>query len=797
MMVVQTRVPRKAPAGAQGTPRMVSRKIFGQLVFFTLLLLSIGVGTLAGLVFVYSSDLPQVRELEDYRPDVVTELYADNGAAIGSFALERRVMVTYDQIPQVLKDAVLSVEDRHFESHLGVDAIRIIRAGVTDLLEWRKAQGASTLTQQLSRMFFLTPEKAWRRKFQEMLLAIQIERRFTKPQIFSMYANEVSLGYGNFGFEAASQFYFGKHIADLSLPEAALLAGLPKTPTAYSPLTHPERALQRRNQVLQAMLENGKITRPQYERAKAAPLGLHVQRWDNYTAPYFVDDVREFLERKYGSEAVHEKGLRVYTTLNLHLQRLAERALVKGLHEDDKRRGWRGAGRNILKNPPMLPNGRPATLETYIDDDWKKPLQPGNWVHGLVMDVRPDHATVRFGVTLTRVTPAEFAWTKAASPRELFRPGDVDLFLIKDVGPRTLQVTLDQEPDVQGAIVAIDNATGAIKAMVGGLDYSKSKYNRAVQAERQVGSSFKVYVYSQALLDGLSPFNTVEDTRISFPSSSGWWSPHNYDNKYEGTITLLHALAESRNVPAVRLIARVGVDKVIKLCRRFGITSRLVPNLPLALGASDLSLIEHASAFTTFPDDGVHIAPRLVERVTNYDGAVIDDFRPEITDVLPAGLARVMVSMLREAINSGTAVRAKPLAAKFPLAGKTGTTNDFTDAWFLGFSPNLTCGVWVGFDDPRRSLGEKEEGAKVALPIWMDFMSEALKGTSQPVGGFPDSPLLTNPEQVKQILASGSTAAWLAERRTAAIMPPNVSSAAEAPRSQPRAGQSSDNPPER
>jgi penicillin-binding protein 1A len=762
---------------------MVSRRIFGQLVFFTLLLLSIGLGALAGLVFVYSSDLPQVRELEDYRPGVVTELYADNGAPIGSFALERRVIVNYDQIPDVLRDAVLSVEDRHFESHWGVDVIRIIRAGVRDLLEWRKAQGASTLTQQLSRLFFLTPEKTWHRKVQEMLLAIQMERRFTKPQIFTMYADEISLGHGNFGFEAASQFYFGKHIGELSLSEAALLAGLPKSPTAFSPLLHPERALQRRNQVLQAMLENDKITREQYEQARRAPLGLNIQRWDNYIAPYFVDNVREFLERKYGSEAVHEKGLRVYTTLNLRLQRLAERMLAKGLHEDDKRRGWRGPGKNILKNPPA---GRRATLESYFDDDWKKPLEPGRWVHGLIMEVRQDHAIVRFGSSLARVGPADFAWTKSTSPRELFAPGDVDLFLIKEVGNRMLEVALDQEPDVQGALVAIDNATGAVKAMVGGLDYAKSKYNRAVQAERQVGSSFKVYVYSQALLDGMGPFDTVLDTPVSYPGSSGWWSPHDYDNKYEGNITFLHALAESRNVPAVRLIARVGVDKVIKLCRRFGITSRLVPNLPLALGASDLTLLEHASAMTTFPDDGVHITPRLLERVTNYDGAVIDDFRPEITDVLPAGVARVMVSMLREVINSGTAVRAKPLAAKYPLAGKTGTTNDFTDAWFLGFSPNLTCVVWVGFDD-HRELGEKEEGAKVALPIWMDFMADALKG-SPSVGGFPDSPLLIRPDQVKEIMASASTALF-AEHGLAA----SSTSAAAFRMARSKSGQTRDN----
>ena len=688
----------------------------------------------------------------------MTELYADDGTVIGSFALEHRVILYYNQIPPVLRDAVLSIEDKHFESHFGVDIIGIVRAAIKDLLEWRKTQGASTLTQQLSRRFFLTPEKSFRRKFQEALLAVQLERHFTKPQIFAMYANEVDFGSGNFGFEAASEFFFGKHVGELTLPEAATLAGIPNNSTVFSPLRHPERTLERRNRVLAAMLENGKITKAQYEEAKAAPLGLHVQPWSKNIAPYFVDEVREFLEKRYGSETVQAKGLRVYTTLNVHVQELAVEALRRGLHDDDKRRGWRGPGQNIFKNPPALAGGSRATLATYTDDDWKKPLLVGGWAHGLVTDVKPGYALVRFGALSARVTTTDFAWTQQTSPLEIFSIGDVDLFAIKELKGKTLHVTLDQVPDVQGAVLVIDNQTGAIKAMVGGYDYAESKYNRAMQAERQVGSSFKVYVYSQALLDGANPFDTIEDTPVGYTTSSGWWSPHNYDNKFEGTITLLHALAESRNVPAVRLLARVGVDKVIKLCRKFGITSRLVPNLPLALGASDLTLLEHTSAFTTFPDDGVHISPRMINRVTNYDGAVIDEFRPEVTDVLPAGDARVMVSMLREVINSGTSTRARPLATKYPIAGKTGTTNDFSDAWFIGFSPAMTCGVWVGFDD-HRTLGPKEEGSHVALPIWMDFMSEVLE--ESPSGQFPNSPLLTSREQVAGILASGGAGTLL------------------------------------
>ena len=752
------------PPPPPAVPRVRGYKVFGQFVFLILVLLSAGLGALGGLVFVYSSSLPQVRQLMEYRPDVMTELYADDGTPIGSFALERRVIVTYDQIPKVLKDAVLSIEDRHFESHWGVDIIRVLRAAITDLLEWRRAQGASTLTMQLSRKLFFTPKKSFRRKFQEVLIAIQIERHFTKPQIFTLYCNQIELGHGNFGFAAAAQFYFGKRLDQLTLPEAALLAGLPRTPTGYSPLIYPERARQRRNMVLAAMLENGKINEEQFRQARATPLNLNIQRWTNNVAPYFVEDARLFLEKKYGEEAVHERGLRVYTTLDVRLQRLAEQAVFNGLHAYDQRHGWRGPEGNIIKDPPTLSSGLLATLETYTHPDWRKPLAAGVRIHGLVIDVKGEYALVRFGDLNARVTRPDLAWTGKTSPLEVFTSGDIDLFQIKEIKGPTMRVTLDQHPQAQGALVALENSTGAIKAMVGGYDFDESKFNRARQAERQSGSSFKVYVYAATLLDGASPFDTILDAPVSFPSASGVWSPHNYDNKYEGTITLLHALAESRNIPAVRLLSRVGVDKVIKLCRRFGITSRLVPNLPLALGASDLTLLEHASAFTAFPEDGVHVSPRMILRVTNYDGRVIDDFPPEVTDVLPAPIARLETSMLREVFMNGTATRAKPLAQKYPLAGKTGTTNDFADAWFIGFSPSLTSGVWVGYDD-HRSLGPKEEGAKAALPIWMEFMEEALK--DQPAEDFAHSPLLKDPEQVKEILASADTERLLAEHAAA------------------------------
>ena len=750
--------PPNRPIRGGAATLLRDRKLFGQLVFVTLVVFSAGAGVLGGLLFVYSSDLPQVRQLEDYRPDVMTEVFADDGTPIARFAMQHRVMVTYDQIPPLMRNAVISVEDRNFESHWGIDVFRTIRAAITDILELRYAQGASTLTQQLARMLFLTPEKSPRRKIQEALLALQIERRFTKPQIFTMYANQVPMGYGNYGFAAAAEFYFGKSLNQLKLPEAALLAGMARGPI-YWPILHPQYAEMRRNEVLKAMLNNDKIKKAEYQAAVKAPLDLHVRGWHENVAPYFIEDVRQFLQNKYGVKAVQQKGLRVYTTLNISMQRAAQEALRNGLRADDKRRGWRGPERNILKDPVRFQDGQKATLKSYDDSDWSDPMEAGSLVHGIVMEVNAQYAEVRFGNLTAQVKPADFKWTWRKDPRKVFSPGDVDLFKIEEIKETTIHATLDQTPVVQGAMVAIDNSTGEIKAMVGGYDYETSQFNRAVQAYRQVGSSFKVYVYAQALLDGIGPFDTIMDTPVTFPSPAGLWAPHNYDGKFEGNMTLLHALAMSKNVPAVKLLAKVGIDNVIKLCRRFGVESRLVPNLPLALGASDLTLLEHTSAFSTFPDDGVHIDPREILRVTDYNGRVIDEFPPQVTDVLPAGIARIEISMLREVFNSGTAVSRQWLAKKYDLAGKTGTTNDFTDAWFIGFSPSVTAGVWVGFDD-HHPLGHGEEGSRVALPIWSDFMTEILK--DKPVERFPGSPLLSTPEQVQQIMASAGSSNVLA-----------------------------------
>jgi penicillin-binding protein 1A len=700
--------------------------LFGRVVFTFLLLCAIALGSAAGLLFVYSSELPEIRALEDYRPDVVTELYADDGQSFSDFALQRRILLTYEQIPTVLKGAILVTEDQHFEEHWGVDFPRVVQAAIRNIVQERKAEGASTLTMQLARVLFLTPEKSFSRKIQETLLAIQIERHYTKPQILTMYCNQIYLGHGNYGFEAASEFYFGKPVGRLTLAEAALLAGIIRGPS-YSPVLHPQRALARRNLVLARMAQERKITLAEAEAASKVPLGLHLSSGKNDLAPYFVEEVRQYLEETYGTEAVHQQGLRVDTTLNVAMQRAADQAVRDGLHAYDRRHGWRGNLPNILKQ-------HQGALEGYQSEDWRGTIEKGSYVTGLVLAVDSIAATVKIGPYRATLSAPDFAWTGHHSPNQLLKTGDLALVYIKDLTDRAAKVELEQKPVAQAGLIAIDNASGEIRAMVGGYSFEESKFNRAIQAKRQTGSSFKVYVYTAALEKGFTPFDTVVDEPVTYTSGGQPYSPHNYDDKFEGRITLRRALADSRNVPAVRMADKVGIQNVIDVARRFGISSALPPYLPLALGAADLTLLEHTSAFTVFPDDGIRIEPHMIRRVTTYDGALLEQAKPAVTDVVPPDVARTMVAMLEEVVQFGTGVRAKEIGR--PSAGKTGTTNDFTDAWYIGFTPSLTAGVWVGNDDKRISLGKKETGARAALPLWIEFMKMATQGA--PVEDFPN-----------------------------------------------------------
>lgn len=692
-------------------------RLIRRFVFALLIVLSALIGSLAGLLLVYSTDLPEIERLETYRPISTTELYDIHGRVIGSFALQRRVVASYDDFPKGLLDALVSTEDKDFYRHSGINLWRIAGAAYRDIESGGKVQGASTLTMQLARNLFLSPDRSFHRKIQEALLAIQIERRFTKQQILTLYANQIYLGHGVYGFEAASEFYFSKPAKQLTLPEAAMIAGLPKSPLVYSPINHPDRAVRRRNLVIDAMLEDGKITTREADEARNTPLGLNLAHDPNSLAPYFVEAVRGHLESKYGTDQVHEGGLRVYTTLDMDMQRAANAAVLDNLAAYERREGWRGHLENVLLEG--------QTLAGYRHPDWDSDIEQGGYIHALVTAVSPTSASIKLAAYQATVTQSDAAWTQQKLPR-LLSPGDIVYvkILALDSGGK-VQVSLEQDSGAQSALIAIDNTTGDIRAMVGGRDFNLSKFNRATQALRQVGSSFKPYVYTAAIEQGARPDDPISDTPVTFQTASGLYSPHNYDERYEGVITLQRALAQSRNIPALKLADQIGIRTVEDYARRFGVTSPLPPYLPVALGAAEMTLQEQTSAYSVFPDDGVRLVPRMITKVEDYNGQVLEENYPEVKDVISSRTARLMTAMLENVVQHGTGIAASRL--KLPLGGKTGTTNDFTDAWFVGFSPTLTGGVWIGYDE-KKSLGAKETGARAALPAWMQFMSAALAG---------------------------------------------------------------------
>ena len=702
--------------------RSAFRKYFGSALFVVLLVSSIVMGATGGVLFVYNSDLPEVRRLEDYRPNAITEVYDDAGQIIGTFALERRIIVEPDQIPDVLRDAIVSVEDKNFYRHWGLDLTAISRAAIKNIMARSIVEGGSTLTQQLSENLFLSHQPDWAIKVQEALLSIQVERYYSKDEILALYVNQIYLGHGMYGFAAAADHFFGKTIQDLGIEEAALLAALPKSPSNYSPINNPDIALVRRNYVIDRMVVEEKISVEDGRQAKQRPLGIELREQPDQLALYFVEQLRQYLEDTYGTYAVHEGGLRVYSTLNSRMQRAAEESLRQGLREYDKRHGWRGSIRNLLEDGI-------DDLESHDLDEWKQPLREGSIVPGIVLESLATTATIRVREYRDEIGAAQIAWTGQSSPGVILREGDVAMFLVQSIEPaeQTIELALDQTPEVQGALLAIDHATGEIKAMVGGYDFEHSKFNRATQAIRQTGSGFKPLLYTAALEFGMTPDSTVEDVPVDFDG----YRPQNYDREYRGTITLRRAFAGSRNVPAVQILNEIGFDLLTPLVKRFGITSVIEPYLSVALGSTEISLIEMTSAMSTFPNGGVRITPRLINRVTDYDGDVLEENFADPHDVIPATTAASMLDMLQEVVRSGTATRAQALGR--PVGGKTGTTNDYTDAWFLGFTPTLTAGVWVGFDE-KVSLGNAETGGRVALPVWLSFMDEALK--DQPVDDF-------------------------------------------------------------
>ena len=701
-------------------------RVARQATVFLLFLLTIVLGAVSGVLFAFAGDLPQISALDDYAPSTITRIYASNGDVVGEFAKERRLVVGYDGIAPVLRQAIIAAEDKDFEEHVGLSLPRIVITAVKDVVHQQRA-GASTITQQVARMLFLqsdymrggvyarTGVAGWERKVKEAIISVQLEKRYTKREILTLFCNATYFGHGAYGVEAASRLYFGKTAKDLKLEEAALIAGIIQGNVRQSPYINPEAATRRRNYALQRMADEGFITQAQASTAKAAPIktaGLPTQQYS--PAPYFVEEVRQQLEARFGAKQLYENGLSVQTTLDLPLQQAATRALQAGLRRLDQRRGFR-------KPTNLLDAG--ADLDAYRHPRWQGPMAIGDVVPAVVTGTTAIEIQARAGRLDVRVPKAGFAWTGKATAAALVARGDLVQVLLEEIEPagHTAVARLDQQPDLQGAVVALDNRSGRILAMVGGFDFDRSKFNRAIQASRQLGSTFKLVVYTAAIDRGYTPASTLLDAPVAFPGAAGSpvYAPLNYDRQYEGPISLRRSLEQSRNVPTVRLMNALGPKQVIQYAKKLGITSTIPPYLSSALGAGEATLLEITNAFSLFPNQGMRMTPFQIIRVTDREGNALEENRPVPTEAIRADTAFVMTNLLRGVVQRGTAARAAAL--DWPLGGKTGTTDDFTDAWFVGFDPDITIGVWVGFDT-KRPIGQGQSGSVAALPIWIDVM---------------------------------------------------------------------------
>lgn len=696
-----------------------------------LFLLAAVLGSVSGVMFAFAGDLPRISALDDYAPSTITRLYAANGEVIGEFATERRLVIGYDEISPLLRQAIIAAEDKDFDAHVGLSIPRIIVTLGKDIVERRKAGGASTITQQLARNLFLTFEKTWERKIKEAILAIQIEKRYTKREIFTMYCNTIYFGHGAYGVESASRLYFGKSARDLSLEEAATIAGIIQGNVRQSPYLYPDAARRRRNYALQRMAEEGAISQQEADRAKAAEVKTAELPTQGFSpAPYFVENVRQQLEASFGAKQLYENGLSVQTTLDMGLQQAATTALQEGLRRIDRRGGFR---------KPVNLTDSDTDLDTYRHPRWQRRIAVGDVVPAVVTSVSTTGIEARAGRVQVTIARAGYAWTRRTSAADLVRPGDLIDVRIEALTGTEATAVLEQAPDVQGAVLALDNRTGHVLAMVGGYDFERSKFNRAVQAHRQLGSTFKLVVFTAAIDRGYTPASTVQDTPVTFPGGAGSppYSPQNYDKTFEGPMTLRRALELSRNVPTVRLMDALGPPQVADYAARLGISSRIPPYLSSALGAGEATLMEITSAFSLFPNQGVRMRPFDIVRVNDREGNVLEENRPQATEAIRADTAYVMTSLLRGVVQRGTAGRAAAL--KWPLGGKTGTTDDFTDAWFIGFDPDITIGVWVGHDQ-KRSIGNGQSGAVAALPIWMDVMNAWIAARSGDTATPPEFP---------------------------------------------------------
>lgn len=691
-------------------------KIARQAGIVILFIVAALLGTVTGVLFAFAGDMEDISRLDDYAPSTISRVYGAKGEIVGEFAIQRREIITFEEISPHLVAAIKAAEDAEFDQHFGLSIPRIIVTLLKDIIERRKAGGASTLTQQLTRKLFLTDEKTWERKIKEAILAIQIEKRYTKREIFTLYCNQMYFGHGVYGVQAASRLYFGKPAKDLEIEEAALIAGILQGNVRQSPYVNMDAALRRRNYALGRLADIGYITKEQAAELQKKPIVVAGEpSGPPSIAPYFVEEVRKDLEAKYGAKQIYENGLSIQTALDVDLQEAANRALDNGLRRLDRLRGFRKPERNILKEG--------QDINAFRLSRWERSMQPGDIVPAIVREVSASAIELRAGRLTVTIDPKGYAWTGRKNPSQLVAPGDLveTRLLTIAADTNTATGTLEQPPMVQGAVLAIDNRTGEIKAMVGGGSFERSKFNRATQALRQVGSGFKPFVYAAAIDRGYTPATILNDVPTTFAGAQGSppYAPNNYDRQFLGPMTLRRALEASRNIPAVYLMDQLGPAQVVEYARRLGIESPLPPYLSVALGAAEATLLEMTSAYSAFPNQGVRMRPFSVLKVTDREGNVLEENRPEPRDAIRADTAFVITNLMRGVVERGTAAQAASL--NWPLGGKTGTTDDYTDAWFIGFDPDITIGVWVGLD-VKKPIGRGQTGTTAALPIWIDIM---------------------------------------------------------------------------
>ena len=733
---------RHTPDGSNHTPHAPAPKsLLGQLLLWSFgVLAAIGLaGVLllgVALAMVYPQ-LPDIRDLSDYRPKLSMRVYSVEGTQIGEFGEERRNFTPFKDIPQVMKNAVLAIEDARFYQHGGVDYIGLLRASIANLGR-AKSQGASTITMQVARNVYLSSEKTFTRKIYEILLTTKLEHLLSKDQIFEIYLNQIYLGNRAYGFAAASEAYFGKPIQRISIAEAAMLAGLPKAPSAYNPFVNPKRARARQLYIIERMEDNGFISKAEAEAAKREELQLRTASSSlNTHAQYVAEMARQLMFAQYGPE-IYTRGLNVYTTIHADQQQAAYQALRRGILDYERRQHYRGPERFIT-----LPE-KPAELEDAVDDALIEQGDKGDLLAAVVLEATPKKVRVMrqnsevIDITGEGLQPVQSGLADKAPPNIKLRPGA--LVRIAKTPKGAWEIT--QLPEVEGAFVALDPRDGAIHALVGGFDFDKNKFNHVTQAWRQPGSSFKPFIYSAALEKGFTPMTVVNDAPLFFDASvTGGqpWEPKNYDGKFEGPMNLRTGLAKSKNMISIRVLQAVGAPYAQEWVTRFGFEAdKHPPYLTMALGAGSVTPMQMASAYSVFANGGYRINPYLITKVTDQMGKVLSEFTPlpldESVRAIEPRNAFVMSSLLQEVTRSGTAARAQATLKRPDVYGKTGTTNDSMDAWFAGYQPTLTAVTWIGYDTPRK-LGDRETGGGLSLPVWIGFMQHALQNV--PVAEMP------------------------------------------------------------